>query len=107
MIQDSNVENQVFQTLHRRFSPVKQVWRPKQSRSNSVKFSKSEMLSMYYKNDLAFIISNAGKFPYITYTNLQKEPMWFNFRRKSFSLDFKTPRETPGFSINFSTEKEF
>ena len=106
VIQDSNVEKQVFQTLHRRFTPVKQVWRPKQSRSHSFKFSKSVMLLMHYKNDSAFIISNVGRFSFITKTKPQKEPMWFNLRGKSSSsLDFKTPRETPGFSNNFFNGK--
>lgn len=85
VIQDSIVEKKVFQTLHRHFTPVKQVWRPKQSRSHSFKFSKSVMLLMHYKNDSAFIISNFGRFSFITKTKPQKEPMWFNLKGKSSS----------------------
>nr|GEU60610.1 hypothetical protein [Tanacetum cinerariifolium] len=46
-------KNQVFVTPHSRFTPVKQVWRPKQSHLKTFKYSKSEMLSMQNKNDLA------------------------------------------------------
>ncbi|GJT53109.1 hypothetical protein Tco_0988163 [Tanacetum coccineum] len=40
-ISASNKKNQSFETSHSRFTPVKQVWRPKQSRSNSLKYSKT------------------------------------------------------------------
>ena len=101
-------ETSFSNSSHCCFTPIRQLWRTKQSRSSSLKFSKSKMLSVHYKNESAFNISNAGRFPLIIKTNLQKEPTWFKFWWEIFSFqDVKTPRETPGFSINFSTEKEF
>ncbi|GJS07013.1 hypothetical protein Tco_0363809 [Tanacetum coccineum] len=58
----SNAKNQSFATSHSCFTPVKQVWRPKQSHSKSFKYSKSEMLSMQNKNDSASTIHKKGRF---------------------------------------------
>ncbi|GJV62922.1 hypothetical protein Tco_1473750 [Tanacetum coccineum] len=44
---DSSKKNKFFKTLNSRFTPVKQVWRPKQSHSKPFKYSKSEMLSLH------------------------------------------------------------
>jgi hypothetical protein len=103
----SKEKNHVFQTPHSRFTPVKQVWKPKQSYLKPFKYIISELLSLQHENDSALNILNIGRFPFITKTNLQREPMRFNSRWKSSSSDFKTPRETPGFSNNFQQKKSF
>ena len=101
------VRNNFFQILHSRFTPVRQEWKPKQSHSKPFKYSISELLSLQHENDSALNIPNTGRFPFITETNLQREAMRFNSRWKSSSSDFKTPRETPGFSNNFQQKKSF
>lgn len=83
------------------------MWKPKQSRSKPFKYSISELLSLQHKNDSALNIPYTGRFPFITETNLQREPMRFNSRWKSSYSDFKTPRETPGFSNYFQRKKSF
>ena len=104
---DSNDEKRVFQILHSRFTSLKHMWRPKQSHSKPFNFSKSGMLWLQQKNDSSLNIPNTGRFSLSMKTNLQKEPMRFNFRGKSSSSDFKTQKETPSFSNNFQQKKSF
>ncbi|GJX44774.1 hypothetical protein Tco_0261450 [Tanacetum coccineum] len=104
---DSSKKKQVFQTPDSRFTPVKQVWRPKQSHSKPFKYSKSEMLSLQNKNDSAFKILNNGRFSFISKMNSQNETLGFNNRWKSSSLSiFKTPQKIQVFIIN-RKQKEF
>ena len=104
---DSNDEKRVFLILHSRFTSLKEMRRPKQCHSKLFNFSKSGMLWLQHKNDSSLNIPNTGGFPFISKTNLQKEPMRFNFRGKSSSSDFKTQKETPSFSNNFQQKKSF
>ncbi|GJS48111.1 hypothetical protein Tco_0598232 [Tanacetum coccineum] len=67
----SNAKNQSFATSHSCFTPVKQVWRPKQSNSKSFKYSKSEMLSMQNKNDSASTIHKKERFSNNAKTNFR------------------------------------
>ncbi|GKA22100.1 hypothetical protein Tco_0708062 [Tanacetum coccineum] len=67
----SNAKNQSFATSHSCFTPVKQVWRPKQSHSKSFKYSKSEMLSMQNKNDSASTIHKKERFSNNAKTNFR------------------------------------
>ncbi|GJY71905.1 hypothetical protein Tco_0475608 [Tanacetum coccineum] len=83
--------NQVFVTPHSRFTPVKQVWRPKQSHLKSFKYSKSEMLSMQNKNDLALKNKNNGRFSNASKTNFQNDTSNGNNQWKfSSTTRFKT-----------------
>ncbi|GJS56995.1 hypothetical protein Tco_0651779 [Tanacetum coccineum] len=92
----SNEKNQFFETSHSRFTPVKQVWRPKQSHSKSFKYSKSEMLSMQNKNDSASTINKKGRVS--NETNFQDvSSNDINKWKSSSSTRFKTPFETPSF----------
>ncbi|GKB39478.1 hypothetical protein Tco_0884420 [Tanacetum coccineum] len=92
----SNAKNQSFETSHSRFTPVKQVWRPKQSHSKSFKYSKSEMLSMQNKNDSVLTINKKGRFSNDTKTNFQNVSSNENDKCKSSSSTrFKTLHETP------------
>ncbi|GKB85207.1 hypothetical protein Tco_0957479 [Tanacetum coccineum] len=63
---DSSRKRQVFETPNSRFTPVKQVWRPKQSHSKPFKYSKSEMLPLQYKNGSVLKIPNSGRFLFIS-----------------------------------------
>ncbi|GJY93208.1 hypothetical protein Tco_0508990 [Tanacetum coccineum] len=66
---NSSKKRQVSETLNSRFTPVKQVWIPKQSHLKPFKYSKSEMLSLQNKNDSALKFSNNGRFPFISKMN--------------------------------------
>ncbi|GJR89442.1 hypothetical protein Tco_0213453 [Tanacetum coccineum] len=68
----SNAMNQYFETTHSRFTPIKQVWRPKQRHLKSFKYSKTEMLSMQHKNDSALKNKNSGRFSNGSKMNFQK-----------------------------------
>lgn len=50
-------------------------------------------------------IPNTGSFPFITKTNLQKEPMRFNFRWKSSSSDVKTQKRDSGSQKTFKSKR--
>ncbi|GJV85728.1 hypothetical protein Tco_1525626 [Tanacetum coccineum] len=65
-------KNQVFDP-HSRFTPVKQVWRPKQSHLKTFKYSKSEMFSLQNKNDLALKNKNNGRLSNASKTNFQND----------------------------------
>ncbi|GJS21490.1 hypothetical protein Tco_0450122 [Tanacetum coccineum] len=89
---DSSKKKKIFETPNSRFTPVKQVWRPKQSHSKSFKYSKSKMLSFQNKNDSALKFPNNGRFPSISRMNFQNETPGFNNRWKSSSSSrFKIP----------------
>ncbi|GJS87447.1 hypothetical protein Tco_0770083 [Tanacetum coccineum] len=66
---DSSRKKQVFKASNSRFTPLKQVWRPKQSHSKPFKYLKSEILSLQNKNDSALKIPNSGIFPFISKMN--------------------------------------
>ncbi|GJY02275.1 hypothetical protein Tco_0360427 [Tanacetum coccineum] len=100
--------NQVFVTPHSRFTPVKQVWRPKQSHLKSFKYSKSEMLSMQNKNDLALKNKNNGRFSNASKTNFQNDTSNGNNKWKfSSPTRFKTPHETPSFKNQWKIKRNF
>ncbi|GKE82571.1 hypothetical protein Tco_1552571, partial [Tanacetum coccineum] len=104
----SNAKNQSFETSYSRFTPVKQVWKPKQSRSNYLKYSKTEMLPMQNKNDSALKFKNNGRFSYgskAKYRN--KTPNVNNKWKSSSSKRFKTPQETPSFNNKWKIKKDF
>ncbi|GKC10100.1 hypothetical protein Tco_1001710 [Tanacetum coccineum] len=104
----SNAKNQVFETPHSRFTPVKQVWRPKQSRSNSLKYSKSEMLSMQNKNASALKRKNNGRFSKVSKMNYRKDtPNVNNKWKSSSSTRFKTPHETLSFNNQWKIKRNF
>ncbi|GJT28083.1 hypothetical protein Tco_0908358 [Tanacetum coccineum] len=67
----SNAKNQSFATSHSCFTPVKQVWRPKQSHSKSFKYSKSEMFLLQNKNDSASTIHKKERFSNNAKTNFR------------------------------------
>ncbi|GJR66159.1 hypothetical protein Tco_0012224 [Tanacetum coccineum] len=101
-------KNQVFVTPHSRFTPVKQVWRPKQSHLKSFKYSKSEMLSMQNKNDLALKNKNNGRFSNASKTNFQNDTSNGNNKWKfSSPTRFKTPHETPSFKNQWKIKRNF
>ncbi|GJV22077.1 hypothetical protein Tco_1371097 [Tanacetum coccineum] len=104
----SNAKNHVFVTPHSRFTPVKQVWRPKQSHLKTFKYSKSEMLSMQNKNDLALKIKYNGRFSNASNTNFQNVSSNDNNKWKSSSSTrFKTPHETPSFKNQWKIKRNF
>ncbi|GJX80189.1 hypothetical protein Tco_0328338 [Tanacetum coccineum] len=91
---DSSKKKHVFHTLKSRSTPIRQVWRPKQSHSKPFKYSKSEMLSLQNNNDSTLIISNSGRFPFISKRNSQNEThKFYNKWKYSSSSRFKTPQE--------------
>ncbi|GJV80686.1 hypothetical protein Tco_1516556 [Tanacetum coccineum] len=99
-------KNHVFVTPHSRFTPVKQVWRPKQSHSKSFKYSKSEMLSMQNKNDFASTINKKGRVS--NETNFQDvSSNDINKWKSSSSTRFKTPFETPSFKNQWNIKRNF
>ena len=100
-------KNQGFQTPYSRFTPVKPVWKPKQSRSKHLKYSYSEMLPLQQRNGYAWKNPNSGRFPFISKMNFRNETPSFNNGWKTSSSSFKTPRETPSFSNNFQKQKSF
>ncbi|GJS81999.1 hypothetical protein Tco_0748540 [Tanacetum coccineum] len=101
-------KNQVFVTPHSRFTPVKQVWRPKQSHSKSFKYSKSEMISMQNKNDSASTINKKGRFSNNAKTNFRNVSSNDNNKWKSSSSTrFKTLHETPSFNNQWKIERNF
>ncbi|GJT42608.1 hypothetical protein Tco_0951323 [Tanacetum coccineum] len=102
----SNENNQSFETSHSCFTPVKQVWRPKQSHSKSFKYSKSEMLSMQNKNDFASTINKKGRVS--NETNFQDvSSNDINKWKSSSSTRFKTPFETPSFKNQWNIKRNF
>ncbi|GJR74377.1 hypothetical protein Tco_0086742 [Tanacetum coccineum] len=102
----SNTKNQSFETPHSCFTPVKQVWRPKQSHSKSFKYSKSEMLSMQNKNDFASTINKKGRVS--NETNFQDvSSNDINKWKSSSSTRFKTPFETPSFKNQWNIKRNF
>ncbi|GJW15212.1 hypothetical protein Tco_0019345 [Tanacetum coccineum] len=104
---DSSKKRQGFQTLNSRFTPVMQVWRPKQSHSKSFKYSKSELLSLQNKNDSTLKILNSGRFPFISKINSQNETPGFNKWKSSSSSRFKTPQENPSFYNQWKNKRNF
>ncbi|GKE97648.1 hypothetical protein Tco_0020999, partial [Tanacetum coccineum] len=62
---DSSKKKKISKTPNSRFTPVKQVWKPKQIHSKPFKYSKLEMLSLQSKNDSALKFPNSGRFPFI------------------------------------------
>ncbi|GJY43003.1 hypothetical protein Tco_0431216 [Tanacetum coccineum] len=101
-------KNQVFVTPHSRFTPVKQVWRPKQGHLKTFKYSKSEMLSMQNKNDLALKTKNNGRFSNASKTNFQIDTSNGNNKWKfSSPTRFKTPHETPSFKNQWKIKRNF
>ncbi|GKB74359.1 hypothetical protein Tco_0935771 [Tanacetum coccineum] len=104
----SNAKNQSFETSHSRFTPVKQVWRPKQSHSKSFKYSKSKMLSMQNKNDSASTINKKGRFSNDATTNFQNVSSNDNNKWKSSSLTrLITLHETPSFNNQWKIKRNF
>ncbi|GKC20163.1 hypothetical protein Tco_1022313 [Tanacetum coccineum] len=100
--------NQVFVTPHARFTPVKQVWRPMQSHLKYFKYSKSEMLSMQNKNDLALKNKNNERFSNASNTNFQNDTSNGNNKWKfSSPTRFKTPHETPSFKNQWKIKRNF
>ncbi|GKB48321.1 hypothetical protein Tco_0899074 [Tanacetum coccineum] len=105
---DSNAKNHVFVTPHSRFTPVKQVWRPKQSHLKTSKYSKSEMISMQNKNDLALKIKYNERFSNASKMNFQNVSSNDNNKWKSSSSTrFKTPHETPSFKNLWKIKRNF
>ncbi|GJR76138.1 hypothetical protein Tco_0088503 [Tanacetum coccineum] len=101
-------KNQVFVNPHSRFTPVKQVWRPKQSHLKSFKYSKTEMLSIQNKNDLALKNKNNGRLSNASKTNFQNETSNGNNKWKfSSPTRFKTPHETPCFKNQWKIKRNF
>ncbi|GJV32784.1 hypothetical protein Tco_1393184 [Tanacetum coccineum] len=101
-------KNQVFVTPHSRFTPVKQVWRPKQSHSKSFTYSKSEMLSMQNKNDSASTINKKGRFSNDAKTNFQNVSSNGNNKWKfSSSTRFKNSHETSSFKNQWKIKRNF
>ncbi|GJV67673.1 hypothetical protein Tco_1483182 [Tanacetum coccineum] len=104
----SNAKNQSFATSHSCFTPVKQVWRPKQSHSKSFKYSKSEMLSMQNKNDSASTIHKKGRFSNNAKTNFRNVSSNDNNKWKSSSSTrFKNSHETPSFKNQWKIKSNF
>ncbi|GJY42563.1 hypothetical protein Tco_0429833 [Tanacetum coccineum] len=104
----SNEKNQSFATSHSCFTPVKQVWRPKQSHSKSFKYSKSEMLSMQNKNDYASTIHKKGGFSNNAKTNFWNVSSNDNNKWKSSSSTrFKNSHETPSFKNQWKIKSNF
>ncbi|GJX72905.1 hypothetical protein Tco_0311500 [Tanacetum coccineum] len=105
---DSSKKRQTFKTPNSRFTPVKQVWRPKQRHSKPFKYSKSKMHSLQNKNDFALKIPNSGRFPLISRMNFQNETPGFNNRWKSSSSSrFKTPQENPSSHNQWKNKRTF
>ncbi|GKA07029.1 hypothetical protein Tco_0686253 [Tanacetum coccineum] len=101
-------KNQVFVTPHSRFTPVKQVWRPKQSHLKTFKYSKSEMLSMQNKNDLALKNKNNERSSNASKTNFQNDTSNGNNKWKfSSPTRFKTPHETSSFKNQWKIKRNF
>ncbi|GKD69970.1 hypothetical protein Tco_1324060, partial [Tanacetum coccineum] len=104
----SNAKNQSFETSHSCFTPVKQVWRQKQSHLKSFKYSKSEMLSMQNKNDSASTINKKGRF-----SNNAKTNFWNvssndkNKWKSSSSTRFKISHETSSFKNQWKIKRNF
>ncbi|GKB19555.1 hypothetical protein Tco_0853478 [Tanacetum coccineum] len=104
----SNAKNQSFETSHSCFTPVKQVWRPKQRDSKSFKYSKTEILLMQNKNDSVLKNKNSGRFSNDAKTNFQNVSSNDNNKWKSSSSTrFKTPHETPSFKNQWKIKRNF
>ncbi|GJR77936.1 hypothetical protein Tco_0090301 [Tanacetum coccineum] len=104
----SNAKNQSFATSHSCFTPVKQVWRPKQSHSKSFKYSKSEMLSMQNKNDSVSTIHKKERFSNNAKTNFRNVSSSDNNKWKSSSSTrFKNSHETPSFKNQWKIKSNF
>ncbi|GJR64695.1 hypothetical protein Tco_0010760 [Tanacetum coccineum] len=105
---DSSKKRQFLKTSNSRFTPVKQVWKPKQSHSKPFKYSKLEMLSFQNKNDSVLKIPHNGRFPFISKMNSQNKTPIFNNRWKySSSSSFKTPKENPSFNNKWKNRRNF
>ncbi|GKA63727.1 hypothetical protein Tco_0763333 [Tanacetum coccineum] len=105
---NSSKKKHAFETLKSRSTPVRHVWRPKQSHSKPFKYSKSEMLSLQNKNDSNMIIPNSGRFLLISKMNSQNETSGFNNRWKSSSsLRYKTLQENQSFHNKWENKRNF
>ncbi|GJY49182.1 hypothetical protein Tco_0439138 [Tanacetum coccineum] len=105
---DSSKKKHALETLKSRSTPVRHVWRPKQSHSKPFKYSKSEMLSLQNKNDSNMIIPNSGRFPFISKMNSQNETSGFNNRWKSSSSSrYKTLQENQSFHNKWENKRNF
>ncbi|GJT22412.1 hypothetical protein Tco_0892349 [Tanacetum coccineum] len=101
-------KNHVFVIPHSHFTPVKQVWRPKQGYLKTFKYSKSEMLLMQNKNDLALKTKNNGRFSNTSKMNFQIDTSNGNNKWKFPSpTRFKTPHETPSFKNQWKIKRNF
>ncbi|GJZ63344.1 hypothetical protein Tco_0619765 [Tanacetum coccineum] len=69
----SNAKHQSFETTYSCFTPVNQVWRPKQSHLKTFKYSKSEMFLLQNKNDLALKNKNNGRLSNTSKTNFHND----------------------------------
>ena len=95
-------ETSFSNSSHCCFTPVRQVWRRKRSRSNLFNFSKFKMLSMHYINDFAFFFSNPGRFPSITKkTILKMSPCGSTLDGKSSLFKILKLQENHRGSISF------
>ncbi|GKA80630.1 hypothetical protein Tco_0787322 [Tanacetum coccineum] len=104
----SNAKHQSFETTYSCFTPVKQVWRPKQSHLKTFKYSKSKMFSLQNKNDLALKNKNNGRLSNASKMNFQNDTSNGNNKWKfSSSTRFKNSHETPSFKNQWKIKRNF